>query len=41
MAEYYMMAQKVKLFVKIVRATHPNEVKKLERQVKNYNESVW
>lgn len=45
-AEHYMMAQKAKLFDaslfdEIVNASHPNEAKKLGRQVKNYDENVW
>lgn len=45
-AEHYMMAQKAKLFdaslfIPIVNASHPNEAKKLGRQVKNYDEALW
>ena len=46
-AEHWMMAQKVKLFEdfnileKIIKAETPIEVKKLGREVKNYNDKLW
>ncbi len=46
-AEHYMMAQKAKLFEnedifrQILTVKHPNEAKKLGRQVTGYNEALW
>lgn len=46
-AEHYMMAEKARLFgddptrAQILHASHPNEAKKLGREVKNFSEAVW
>lgn len=46
-AEQYMMSQKAKLFddditfQRIMNANHPNEFKKLGREVKNFDINVW
>ncbi|SDL00320.1 hypothetical protein SAMN05421823_104115 [Catalinimonas alkaloidigena] len=46
-AEHYMMAEKARLFgdedvrAQILEATHPHQVKKLGRQVRNYADTVW
>ncbi|WP_375435230.1 NADAR family protein [uncultured Hymenobacter sp.] len=45
--EHYMMAEKARLFgddatrLAILKATHPNEAKKLGRTVQNFDESIW
>ncbi len=46
-AEHWMMAKKAELFkdhevlAKIIKANSPAEAKKLGREVKNYNETLW
>ncbi|MCV9932010.1 NADAR family protein [Flavobacterium sp. LS1R47] len=46
-AEHWMMAKKAELFndkevlAKIIKANSPAEVKKLGREVKNYDDAVW
>lgn len=46
-AEHWMMAKKAELFKdnevlpKIIKANSPAEAKKLGREVKNYNETLW
>lgn len=46
-AEHWMMAKKAELFndneilTKIIKANSPAEAKKLGREVKNYNDTVW
>lgn len=46
-AEHYMMAAKARLFddretlVQILAATHPQQAKKLGRQVQNFDEEKW
>lgn len=46
-AEHFMMAKKAELFDdfeimnKIIDANSPADVKKLGREVRNYNESIW
>ena len=46
-AEHYMMAEKARLFgdnltrEKILSASHPNVVKKLGRDVKDFDEEIW
>jgi ribA/ribD-fused uncharacterized protein len=45
--EQYMMAEKARLFNdlevlrKIMKSTHPKQMKDLGRQVKNFNEDMW
>ncbi|UOQ73319.1 NADAR family protein [Hymenobacter cellulosilyticus] len=46
-AEHYMMAEKARLFqdeatrAAIITAKHPNDAKKLGRQIKNFDEAAW
>jgi len=45
-AEHYMMAEKARLFdasmvEPILKASSPNEVKKLGRKVKNFDDKIW
>ena len=45
-AEHYMMAEKARLFdasmvEHILKASSPNEVKKLGRKVKNFDDALW
>ena len=46
-AEQYMMAEKAKLFNDmnayqlILQKEHPGDIKKLGRQIKNFNEEIW
>lgn len=46
-AEHFMMAKKAALFEdfeimnKIIKANSPADVKKLGREVKNYNDTIW
>ena len=45
-AEHYMMAEKARLFdasmiESILKASTPNEVKKLGRKVKNFDDKIW
>lgn len=46
-AEHFMMAEKARLFqdettrAAIRAATHPNDAKKLGRQIKNFDEAAW
>ncbi len=46
-AEHYMMAEKAKLFgqrditQKIITCGHPGEAKKLGREIKGFNETIW
>ena len=45
--EQYMMSEKALLFNdkqaydKIMKATHPREIQKLGREIKNYNQEIW
>ncbi|MCB2406439.1 NADAR family protein [Hymenobacter lucidus] len=46
-AEHYMMAEKARLFgdeatrAAIIAARHPNDAKRLGRQIKNFDEAAW
>ena len=46
-AEHWMMAQKARLFQdeefyqKIIASTHPNQAKKLGRQVRGFDSAIW
>ncbi|MCB1178189.1 MAG: NADAR family protein [Leptospiraceae bacterium] len=46
-AEHWMMAEKARLFNDkenfelIIKSNHPSEVKKLGRQIKNFNPELW
>ncbi|TGE20770.1 NADAR family protein [Hymenobacter aquaticus] len=46
-AEHYMMAEKARLFgdeatrAAVIAASHPNDAKRLGRQIRNFDEATW